>query len=302
MGILDFFRRKKETEQSNPTEKPEYSRVLDEKEQETLLETEIETFFPITGRWGSNCFRKSNELRFGNLPCHLRDNSWMSSLLHKVLLENKGVYIPQQTIKIFMDKSDKFNELRHNYELEIVRWQIDWMRNDGEGWLIPKGYDDFSIMVSPDAVEIFRGGVVRTLTAIGMDLEVVEEGIEKNADMFRERYIRAGFRNEFEPVLYHHGSPVPADEEHKQNWLKAKRYEYYCKHKQSVDKYGEPHPDMLITSEEIKYLYDVLPAQNVARRKVIEEWRDGALGGFYTQLNKNTSTSENQDEDVLGKE
>ena len=299
MGILDFLKRKKVVEQSKSAEKPEYSRVLDEEEQKTLLETEIETFFPTTGRWASNCFFKSNELRFWNLPCHLRDNAWMSSLLHKVLLDNKGVYIPQPTIKMFMDKSDKFNELRHNYELEIVRWQIDWMRNDGEGWLIPKGYDDFSIMVSPDAVEIFRGGVVRTLTAIGMDSDVVEEGIEKNADMFREQYIQAGFRNEFEPVLYDHGSPAPVDEEHKQNWLKAKRYEYYCKHKQSVDKYGKPHPDMLISSEEIKYLYDVLPAQNVERRKVIEEWRVAALDGFYTKLNKKNSDTENQEEDTF---
>lgn len=298
MGILDFFRRKKESDKVKPSEHPGHTRILDEKEQEKILLEEIETFFPTNGRWGSNCFRKSNELKYWNLPCHLRDNKWMAQYLENKFL-NKGLLIPAPAIQDFLDSSDRFNELRHNYELEIVRWQIDWMRNDGEGWLIPKGYDDFSIKISPDAVEIFRGGVVRTLTAIGMDLEVVEEGIEKNADMFRERYILAGFRNEFEPVLYHHGSPAPVDEEHKQNWLKAKRYEYYCKHKQSVDKYGEPHPDMLITSEELKNLYNVLPAQNVARRKVIEEWRASALGGFYDKLNKKTSNTESQEEDTL---
>ena len=294
MGILDFFRRKKESKQNIPAEHPGYTRILDEKEQEKILLEEIETFFPKNGRWRSDCFRKSDELIYWNLPCHLRDNKWMAQYLENKFL-NKGLLIPAPAIQEFMDNSDRFNELRHNYELEIVRWQIDWMRNDGEGWLIPKGYDDLSIMISPDAVEIFRGGVVRTLTAIGMDLEVVEEGIEKNADMFRERYILAGFRNEFEPVLYHHGFPEPVDEEHKQNWLKAKRYEYYCKHKQSVDKYGEPHPDMLITSEELKNLYDVLPAQNVARRKVIKEWRAIALDGFYDKLNKKTSNTESQE-------
>ena len=295
MGILDFFRRKKESEQNKPAERSGYTKILDKKEQEQMLSEEIETFFPTNGSWGSNCFRKSNELNSGNLPCHLRDNNWMSQYLEYKLLD-KGLHIPAPAIQEFMDNSDRFNELRHNYELEIVRWQIDWMRNDGEGWLIPNGYDDFSIMVSPDSVEIFRGGVVKTLTVIGMDSEVVEEGIEKNADMFRERYIKAGFSNEFEPVLYHYGSPAPADEEHKRNWLKAKRYEYYCKHKQSVDKYGEPHPDMLISSDELISLYEVLPAQNLARKKVIEDWRATVLHGFYDKLNKNTNSSENEEE------
>ncbi|MBQ9790760.1 MAG: hypothetical protein IJW24_04145 [Clostridia bacterium] len=300
MGIFDFLKRNKVKENKKSDEQPKYVVVSDEKEQETILNEEIETFFPENGRWGSNCFRRSSELGFGNLPCHLRDNEWMSQLLEKQLLR-KGLSIPAPTIQQFMNKSDRFNELRHNYELEIVRWQINYMKNDGEGWLIPKGYDDFSIMVSPDAVDIFRGGVVRTLTAIGMDPEVVEEGIEKNADMFRERYISSGFSNQFEPVHYHRGSPAPADEEHRQNWLKAKRYEYYCKHKQSVDKYGTPHPDMLMTPEELKMLYDVLPAQNASRRKVIEEWRSNEFSGFYDKLNKKTSTSESQDEGTFSK-
>ena len=300
MGILDFFRKKKELENKTSNEHPGYTVIAEEKEQFRILSEEIETFFPTNGRWGSNCFSKSNELRYGNMPCHLRDNKWMAQYLENQLL-NKGLYIPAPTIKEFMDNSDRFNELRHNYELEIVRWQINWMRNGGEGWLIPKGYDDFSLMFNADAVEIFRAGVVRTLRAIGMDAEVIEEGIEKNAEMFRERYINKGFANEFEPVLYRHGSPASADETHKQNWLKAKRYEYYCKHKQSVDKYGVPHPDMLITPEELRNIYEVLPAQNDARKKVIEEWRKIEVFGFYNKLNKKSSSTTSQDEESLSK-
>ena len=292
MGIFDFLKRNKEIEQNKSAEKPKYSRILNEKEQKILLETEIETFFPETGYWGSNCFDKSNELLHENLPCHLRDNAWMSSLLHKNLLYNKAIYIPQQAIEKFLDNSERFNDLRHNYELEIVKWQIDWMRNGGEGWSIPEGHDELSIMFSPDVIEIFRGGVVKTLTSIGMDEEVVEEGIEKNADMFREKCLQKGFKNEFEPVMYRHAPIAPADESHKQDWLKAKRYEYYCNHKQSVDKYGEPHPDMLITPEEVKRLYAVLSTQNAERKKTIERWQNATIDGDCDKTNKSTACRE----------
>lgn len=286
MGILDFFKKKKADQQS----KPKYAQLSPEEEQ-AILSNEIETFFPTNGRWVSSCFNQSKKLRYENLPCHLRDNGWMSSFLHNILLYDKGIYIPEQSIKTFMDYSVRFNELRHNYELEIVKWQIGCMGKGVGNWLTAKGVGNLSLLSGSDAVEIFRDGVVRTLTAIGMNAEVVEEGIEKNADMFRERYILVGFRNEFEPVLYHGGFLPPADENHKQNWLRVKRYEYYRKHRQSVDKYGSAYPDMRMGKTEANNLYGVLAEQNEARKKVIEE------------RNKkfNNSSSIKSQEDVLGK-
>ena len=292
MGLFNI--RKNKVSKIANNKKDEINKFSQE-EIDAILLNEIETLFPRSGRWSRSCFRKPTELEQWNMPCHLRDNKWLSQYIQNKLA-NKGVSISVSSIQNFINHSARFNELRHSYELEIVKWQIDWMRNDGEGWLMPDGYDEFTIMFSPDAVEIFRGGVVKTLTTIGMDSEVVEEGIEKNADLFRDRYIQASFRNEFEPVIYLHGSPIPANEEHKKNWLKAKRYEYYCKHKQSVDKYGTPHPDMLITSEEIKFLYDILPAQNLERKKIIEEWRTTILNGFCDNLNKKNSNTTVQEE------
>lgn len=288
MSIFDFLRRKKELKEPETFEHPVYSRIPEDNEIEGILNAEIEEFFPTNGRWGRSCYKKSTELSAENLPCHLRDNNWLAQYL-EIRLFKKGLIVPNKVIYDFIVNSDRFNELRRNYELEIVRWQIDWMRNGGEGWLMPKGYDELSLMFSPEAVEIFRGGVVRTLTEIGMDTEVIEEGIESNADMFRERFISTGFSNEFEPVLYGQVAPAPADKEHRENWLKLQRYEYYCRHKRSVDRYGEPHPDMLITPREVRRLYEVLSVQNKSRRQEISQWKENELSGFYDKLNKKTS-------------
>ena len=65
----------------------------------------------------------------------------------------------------------------------------------------------------------------------------------------------SAFINEYEPVFYLSKAQVPpAEEEHKQNWLKMRRYEYYQRHKKSVDLYGVVSPDMLMTDEEVTEL------------------------------------------------
>lgn len=165
MGFLDLFRRKKQTGDSIK----KLDVVADEKIEE-ILNQEILNFFPNEWTWYSWCFKQPNDVNANYLHCHLRDNSWMSKLMHQKLIEKK-LYIPELKIKNFIDTSKTFNELRHDYELEIVRRQIDWIRNDGGNWIIPEGFDEFSMVYSPDVDKMFRGGVVETLTAIGMDRE-----------------------------------------------------------------------------------------------------------------------------------
>jgi len=281
VNIFDYLKRKKqanETNKDNQTSKSASSKpviykiVLDKEKQAEILNEKIEEFFPNSGHWYSNCFRKEKKVSYSNLPCHLRDNEWLGELLYKNLLKD-GILIPRSIATEFLTNSERFNELRHNHELEIVKWQINYMKNGGEGWLLPKGYDELSLIFSPNTVEVFRSGVVKTLSAIGMDRVVIEEGIEKNADIFREVYLETGFRNEFDSTVDRFRGLKPADEGHKENWLKAKRYEYYCEHKNSVDKYGTPHPDMQISPEEAEELYATLYKQNEARKEEIENLR-----------------------------
>ena len=295
MGLLDFIIRKNETN-SKTRILPEIA-TNDEKAN-AILEEDIKNFFPNSGHWYDNCFSRPSEVWSINLPCHLRDNAWMSQLLHKVL-KDKKIYIKPHAIKQFMDNSETFAELRHQYELKIVEWQINWVMSGGTNWMMPKGTDEFSLIFSEDYDKIIRGGIVKTLRAIGMDAEVIEEGLEKYADIWRPSAMERGFTHKYEPVAFMVGTPGKADAEHKQNWLADREYQYYQAHKNLVDNYGTRTPAMQMTPEEHAKLVILLEKQNKQRSELVEQCRTAGLSEFYTKLN--TPSTTNQNGDILSK-
>ena len=277
MGLFDRLRKRKVEIKREPT-KELY--IMPQDKVEEFLSTEIKEFFPQTGEWSSTCFKDRDCLQ-----CRLRDNAWLSTALFKKLTD-KGIYIAQSTIKRFMDNSAEFAELRHNYELEIVKWQIKWMANGGENWLIPDGYSDESIIYSPTADDMFRKGVIKTLRAINLDKEVIEEGIEKFARLWRDAFMLRCFEQTYEKIIYLFGYSGPADEEHKQNWLKLRRYKYYQAHKTSVDKYGEVLPEMKMTPEQAHELAAIVTRQNNERLQYLKAWEEG-LKNYPTSAKQN---------------
>ncbi len=289
MGILNFFRKRKVEETTEPELKKDLPQVInDDKQINNILEEEIKNFFPEKGVWYSNCFELPKDICYENLPCHLRDNDWMSKLLHQNLID-KNIYIPKQTIKNFVDSSVNFANLRHEYELRIVKWQINYIKKGGSYWLAPKGLDEFSLMFSEDVDKIIRAGVVKTLKAINMDIEVIEEGLEKYAEIWRPYAMSASFCHIYEPLQLLVGTPPKADDDHKKNWLANREYEYYQRHKNSVDKYGTKTPAMEMTNEEHSKIISILEKQNELRSKFIENWTTKSIH----------HTMKNTDEDVL---
>ncbi len=288
MGLFDNFKKKNKTSQQAKSqsilEEQNISMVIvkDVDKVNAILNDEIEEFFPETGNWWSSCFSKPNDVNYSNLPCHLRDNRWMSKLL-RIKLADKGISINTDEIEKFMNESEEFNRKRHSYELKIVVWQIKWMRNGGEGWLMPKGHDEFSLLFGPDVDKIFRDGVVKTLLAIGMEKEIIEEGIEKNASIWRGSCMSQSFDHMYRPVVYLKGSPNPPEPTHKQNWMKMRLYEYYAEHKESVDKFSYPTPEMLMSEEEVKVLRKELNRQNSERQAYIDEWHKSTKPKCYNQ-------------------
>lgn len=252
-----------------------------------ILDKATLEFFPQNGNWYSNCFRRPDELYMSNLPCHLRDDKWLANMLRK----DKNLYaISPSYILEYVKNSDVFKENRHNYELEIVKWQINWMRKGGEGWIVDEelGGDFFNISSTADLA--FRKGVVDTLTAIGMNLEVIEEGIEKNSSLWREQYMESSFSNEFDSFFLtfefnifgeerekdtslNKPSLPNIDEEFKDSWMRLRRYEYYQRHKSSVDKYGVVLPEMVMSLDELVELKDFVSLKSEERKAEIEEYK-----------------------------
>ena len=235
--------------------------------QEKALEKATLEFFPKNGEWYSSCFGRPTKLAMINLPCHLRDDVWLAKMLR---IEQNLFHISDAKVLNFVRTSQFFQDKRHEYELEIVKWQIQWIVNGGESWICDDKYGGDFVYITPVVDLGVRKGVVDTLSKIGMNKAVIEEGLEKFSDLWRERLMLQAFRNEYEPVVFLSKSQVPpAEEEHKQNWLKMRRYEYYQKHKNAVDLYGVVSPDMLMSKEEVEELKLYLNSKHKERKKQI---------------------------------
>ena len=133
------------------------------------------------------------------------------------------------------------------------------MRNGGENWVIDQSLGGELFLFSTKCDYAFRKGVVDTLLAIGMDKDAIEEGIEKNANKWREKYMKISFYNLYSVLPAYSLSPSSGEkkilekpsQEHYEKWLKLRLYEYYMEHKDSVDKYGEVLPEMKMTESEV---------------------------------------------------
>lgn len=157
-----------------------------------FLDKTLENFFPQQGVWNSNCFSKSRALEESNLPCHIRDNNWLSDLIIKKYNFDSS---DKDVVLNYIVTSGQFNKLRYEYEQRIVSWQIDWMCNGGESWIIDEELGGDLYMFSTKCDYAFRKGIVDTLLAIGMNIDAIEEGIEKNANKWRENHMRVSFHN-----------------------------------------------------------------------------------------------------------
>ena len=243
------------------------------------LEKECATFFPANGHWFGSCYKKPEEINRKYLPCHLRDYNWLSELMHEELKE-KGVSISTDLIKSFMINSRNFNELRYNDELEIVSWQIEWMDNGGEHWLIPDNFGGDFWIHGGNCDECFRQGVIKTLTAIGMNKGIVEYGLEIYADMWRDKYMDLAFENRYNPTANNflrrnsiEALPPPV-KGHKEMWLTVRKYKYFIEHKRILERLNLVQENMQLEEKQLRKILVELKVTNIQREMLIKKWKE----------------------------
>jgi len=244
-----------------------------------ILDKVTDNFFPKNGKWYSHCFKKPNDLVIANLPCHLRDVDWLVKVFSKNI-----PHISEEFIKKYILTSVYFDTKRKEYEQEIVSWQIDWMNNGGENWIVDSNLGGELYMFSPHCAEAFRKGILDTLLAIGMDRDAIEEGIEKNSYKWRKKYIELAFSNMYNPIFYQPNLPQPS-QEHFEKWVKIQLYQYYQQHKDSIDKYGEILPEMKMSDLEVIELREWLENEHKKRLDQIEEWKENRKGNQKIKVN-----------------
>lgn len=234
------------------------------------IEETSKKLFPRGGSWGSNEFTKSPT----SLIQHLRDENWLATRLQSMGLED----VPFLDILEYVATSPEFTKMRYAYELSIVKWQIEWMRSGGDGWLVPKGYGEDFVMMDENYDIAFRKGIVLTLTAINMNPDVIEEGIERNADLWRVDLMRSAYHNTYRYPAFCdiNLSDIPEDSEHEEKWINLRMYEYYQEHKESVDRYGTPTPEMLITPEEALELREYLSTKHQEKKDYLEKLEESS--------------------------
>ena len=229
-------------------------------------------FFPDTGRWYMSCFKQPKELSIDYLPCHLDDEKWLVKMLMKFC------NLPQEKYKEVLNyvrTSDVFYHKKKEYGLRVVKWQISFINNGGEDYVLKDQHGGDFWQVSENCDKSFRWAVIDTLEAIGMNRNLIEEGLEKYSDDWRDGFIRHAFRNKYEPVVYsflgHEGDKKYPDvnEEFKKAWIAMRKYEYYKEHRESVELYGNVEPEMKISFKEYSVLKNFVETEATKRNDEI---------------------------------
>lgn len=277
-----------------------------------ILDTATMKFFPKTGSWYNTCFSRPTEFHMDNLPCHLRDELWLAQMLR---YEQKIYNVNFEQILDYVKTSNFFKKQREEYEKRIVKWQIKWMINGGEGWIVDSLYGgDFSSMEDKCETQ-FRKGVIETLCAIGMDRHIIEISLEENSNLWLNKMINTSFDNTYEythtfPIIIDNNINLNTNQIHKSvpnfrnAWIKLRRYDYYKQHKKYVDIVNGMRDVANLSDDEISKLRDFVEFKSCSRQREINAFKDymyecdksiildleNPLGNMYVEKDSNKTT------------
>ena len=262
------------------------------KNQKLLEEVSIQ-IFSKDGSYSPICFSRitKNDLNDIYLPCHLRDNDW----LIKLFQSNKKLRnISYAEVKKFISSSF-FQEMRHEYELKIVFWQINYMLTNKGGFIFKENNSSFlEDLINCDL--IFRERVILILNAIGIDQEVIEEGLEKTRNYWLRPLMKKAFYNENNLRYCLVENIEDCQEEYEDAWFQLREYEYYQQHKDIVDKYGIILPSMQMNLSEVQKLQEIREKEYQKRQEYLKQIQESQANGQKKEFILDTTFYQNYED------
>lgn len=198
----------------------------------------------------------------GALTWHLSDNEWLANKLRELCLEDVSL----EGALYYVSVSPSFALLKHNFAKKVVKFQIEAMLNGGEAALAFNSSVRENMLLDKDRDVIFRRSIVSSLLTLGLSFDSIEDGIEANADLWKEKEMEATFKNIFQP----NDEVEPCSTAHYQSWMKLRKYDYYLSHLTSVEKYGKVDDDMQMSREEVTSLREFVAQENARRLNYLE--------------------------------
>lgn len=231
-----------------------------------VLEEEARGLFGECNGFDINCLKKPIEVNEKYLPCHLQDTQWLAELINRRLVA-KGVCLSKRKIFAYVEKSKKFDDMRHDYELSLVKNFILQKVGEIKQRQKPSSYDEWTLKMNQDFVRIVRDGVLSGLKAIGLDPKIIEEGLEGDSK-WRQECLSMGFDNRYNPDFCRENlketSPYLEG-----NWFALCEYEYYLEHKDVVDKFGKASESMRMSHYEYMQRLSIFNDQHRNRMEEI---------------------------------
>lgn len=223
------------------------------------LDKQTKNFFPKTGEYDSSKLDEKEKLAIENMPFNICDDDWIVSMF----IKHVGYAINDENIELvssYIKESPIFNKRRYDYSLEIVKYQIQYMMDPDSDWFGDPEYGNGMMFFSEDYDKEFRESIVLALHSIGLDDDIIEDGIDTNLDIWLDTCVEATFYNNHYPVtgeMLFSDKEIDysdCDEEYKEKWMKLRKHEYYMDHKESLIKNRVFLPESGISDGELKQL------------------------------------------------
>ncbi len=200
-----------------------------------------------------------------DLPKHTQDTRWLTDYIdHLINLTVHGydnTKVSRENIKAFIETDPEFIAERNRYEEDIVCLIIQKLMAERKFGFANDDMMNLKMNFTVNTDEVFRQEITTQATKIGIGSISIETGLEKNADLWREKTMETEFINRYiRPIVSQREnvngrnfveilSKVSAM---RNEWIALRENEYYQKHKAVIDFLDSATYDMKLKPREIQ--------------------------------------------------